>query len=132
MKFGKFTILLLNIFSIIFMALLIKLLMTFPINSFATPAPSSAQFSDYLCDLAGFTLIDCSGVKGTYKLPELGRGNIISLENGMEFKTDDPLAFLISHKRAAIFAKKTEGVDMVLYKLLIENESGIHLAIRIK
>jgi hypothetical protein len=85
-----------------------------------------------LCELSGYTLFDCSEVKQSYdyKMPELGEETLLRLENGMVFRTTDPLAFMISRKKVAIFETKYNGT--LIFRFLVEDNSRILTGTRIR
>ena len=89
-------------------------------SEYVTFASSLDIESSDLCDLVGYTIIDCASAEGEV---EGEYGEIIKLYNGMIFELQDYNYNYSYSPDVVIFAKtfKIEGKDYVFYKLAIED-----------
>jgi hypothetical protein len=95
---------------------------TYPARSLAGARAHASCDADDLCDLEGFTIVECTNVDGEFDGTDVGKA--VTLQNGMIFTFEsvsadvdiDPAAVIL--ERSVIY----QGRRVTLYKLLIDEE----------
>jgi hypothetical protein len=78
--------------------------------------------ADDLCELDGFTLIDCTNVSGEFEGADYDK--LVELDNGLIFRFTEYKYSYSYHPACAIFARSFtyQEKDVVLYYLVIDEE----------
>lgn len=85
-----------------------------------------------LCEVEGYTIIDCTWTSSRYRDDRENRSeDIVELDNGMVFMCSGFNGSL-SSSRAVVFAIRMEGTEQIFYKILIEDTDRFYSATRIR
>lgn len=82
---------------------------------------SSANGIDDLCDVEGYTLIECTSIDGEFEGED---GDVIKLDNGNVFELNSYAYNYAYSPDAFLFGRLYEhdGIEYVFYKLIVEEE----------
>lgn len=91
---------------------------------------SSKMQIDDICDLVGYTCLDCSNVVGDFEGADFDK--LVKLDNGMIFEFNEYNYSYSYRPEVAVFSREIsyQKKDMVIYKLIIEDE--IYDAFRVR
>ena len=101
------------------MKILVGISLIILFTSFKT---ESRNTIDDLCELVGYTCIDCSNVVGDFEGADFEK--LVKLDNGMIFEFNEYNYSYSYRPEVAIFAmeRNYKGESHIMYKLVIEDE----------
>jgi len=103
------------------------LLLGTPDRTFSAHPPTAARAhascdADDLCDLEGFTVVECTNVNGDFDGADVGKA--VTLANGMIFTFETVSVEVDIDPAAVLLARRVtyQGRQVTVYKLLIDDE----------